>query len=157
MRICLIPVATWKQGNSLNYYHYPDRRDTFWISSKIMYRVPRRACSADCLQSPRSFGFCLLGSCQGTHFESNSSASTSLIQVLEIIFFLNPNKHQQGKTILNNQVTVSAHNVKSKRVQSKKSSFHLVTPKLNTILAPTAIWGSQTSPYGSSLALNVLS
>lgn len=157
MRWCLIPVATWKQRSPLNYHHHPDRRETFWILSKIIYRVPGRTCSADCLQSPRSFEFCLLGSCQGFYFESNFSCLDWLNTSVRNKILKNPNKHQQTKTILNIPITVSACNVKSKSVQSKKSSFHLLTPKLNRRLAATAILGVQTSPCSSSLALSILS
>lgn len=66
----------------------------------------------------------------------------------------NPNKHQQTKMILNIPISSSVCNVKSKSAQSKKSPFHLVTPKLNRHL-PTN--GGQTSPCSSSLALNKLS
>jgi len=80
---------------------------------------------------------------------------TCLIKVFRNKILKNP-KYQQMKPILNTPITVSACNVKAKKLQCKKLSFHFVTSKLNRKLAPTAMCGGQTYPCGSSLALNIL-
>lgn len=153
MRWCLILVTAWKQRIPLNYGHHPESRQIFWISSKIIYCVPGIACCADCLQSSHLW---ILPSWQlpGISFWIKHFLSCPANTSVRNKIFKNPNKHQQTKMILNIPISSSVCNVKSKSAQSKKSPFHLVTPKLNRHL-PTN--GGQTSPCSSSLALNKLS